>query len=351
MNHEKTHRQLMDWIDKLAVAISIVVAIGLAICGLLGIGGPEKGINVVEGFLISMIAIFIGVIFVLHRTSFRRMQDTHSASITLMHDTITDLQNAIEEDINKIVALRGDFDIITTLLKDIIYSVTDKNTKKDNIGRATKRLNGVKQILKTDMVELNQAKNASKSIENCRSSISAVSTLAIAECLEPAFFEYFVVQICKFAEMDDKKKDDPNMNFSAERYFVYDPDVLTFYNEELVIFERLHEKGKIKFDVLDANIVRSSASDVLNKLDKKDKELLEKEKNRFPWPRSNEGYIPDFLLIDERNVYGRDQNGDIITTNAEDIPYYNALIKFFREVRKPDYHANWVLQQGSQREQ
>lgn len=320
MNHEKTHSQFMDWIDGLAIAISIVVAIGLAICGLLGIGGPEKGINVVESFLISLIAIFIGVIFVLHRTS-----------VKIMQDRITDLENAIEKDINKIVSLRGDFDSITMLLKDIIYKVTDKKTKHDNIDRATKRLNGVKQILKTDMVERDMARTASDAIKRCKSSFSAVSSLAIAECLEPAFFEYFVVQMCKSAIMDKDK----NNTFSAERYFVYDREIIDFYREELETFKRLHEEvGKIKCSVFDAKILRLKVSAVLAKLNSEDKKCLEKENNPFSWPRSESSYIPDFLFIDERDVYARNQKGELITVNDEDIPYYNALVNFFREADK-----------------
>lgn len=337
MNHEKTHRQFMDRIDELALAISIVVAIGLVICGLLGIGGPEKGINVVESFLISLIAIFIGVIFVLHRTSFKMMEETHRASIKIMHDTITDLQKAIEEDINKILALRADFDTITTSLKDIIYSVTDKNTKKDNIGRATKRLNGVKQILKTDMVERDMAKGASESIKGCKSSLSAVSTLAIAECLEPAFFEYFVVQMCKCAMMDELK----NNNFSAERYFVYDREIIDVYREELETFKRIHEDvGKIKFIVLDAKILRSKVSVVLAKLNPEDKKCLEKEDNPFSWPRSESSYIPDFLLIDESSVYVRNEDGIVTFSGEQEIcDYYITLLKFFREADKVIGHV------------
>ncbi|MCK4731695.1 MAG: hypothetical protein KAT65_04475, partial [Methanophagales archaeon] len=278
MNHEQSHRQFM-WTDWLVIGISIVVTI------VLGIGGYTGVITELESILSSLIAIFIGAVIILDKTSTKIMQNK-----------ITDLQNAIEEDINKIVSLQGHFGTITTLLKDIIYKVTDRETKHDNIDRATKRLNGVNQILKQKMVDIETAKKASRRLKESKASFYAVSTSTITECFEPVFFEYFAEQICickgkKSANKyllswdnvsgDDNEKlkrflreyldidwvgnaeihksnggrtirifNDENSveimrndkgkkailkifaNFSAERYFVYDHDIIEQYREE-----------------------------------------------------------------------------------------------------------------------
>jgi hypothetical protein len=125
--------------------------------------------------------------------------------------------------------------------------------------------------------------------------------------------------------------------FVAERYFVYNPEMIYKYQQELAAFKRIHILGEIDFTVLDEKKLKERGGEILDKIDSNSKNVLN-DRNFLNNTLCNQNeHMPDFLLIDKNYVYPRDKSGEVKPSDdQEDCAYYSALIKFFQKAKEEE---------------
>ncbi len=278
--------------------------------------------------------------------SIGELRDTTNKTIGELRDTtnktIGELRDTIKKDIKDKVDLQCDCNTIAKRIDIIVGGINELGLTHHKTERAVKRLNGVEQIFTKTEVTAGTALTALKALDDAQLSLHAVSTAAIAESLDPIWLKYFIEQVFKCNTKISSEDD----TFSiAERYLVYDLEIIHDYLEELATLKRVHALGEILFIVLDAKELRVNVNNILQKLDQKDTKLLESTQNpiihntSISSSISTGGVIPDFLLLDgdrkQSSVFPRDKYGEVKPSNDQKkCAYYCALIKFFQEASK-----------------
>jgi hypothetical protein len=271
--------------------------------------------DIKEDVFIALIIFLITIISLLTTISIGRMRYT------------------IEKDVKSRLHLQCEFNDIAKHIETIMKKITESGVESPKTKLAEKRLNGLKQKLTDIEIRNDIAEMTIQRLKNdCKSSFYAVSSFSIEECLEPVVIRYFVEQA-----FECKNKKDKDNNFVAERYFVYNPDMIYKYQQELAAFKRIHMLGGIDFTVLDEKKLRERGADILDKIDSEYITVLNDRKFLNNTLCNQKEHLPDFLLIDEKYVYPRDKFGEVKpSVDEKECAYYNALIKFFQKAKEEE---------------
>ena len=334
---------------KFLMTVGFIVIFGLLIFAIVFIDEVvpfDKTKVEMTDILLILIVIFLTIITHDIKKSLRRPYETTNESIGKLRETTNEsigkLRDTIKEDIKDRVDLQCKFNTIAKRIDAIVRGINKLGSSHPKTERAVKRLNGVEQIFTKTEVTAGTAIKALKALDDAQLSLHAVSTAAIAESLDPIWLKYFIEQVFK---CNTKISSDADTFSIAERYFVYDPEIIHDYLEELATLKRVHALGKILFIVLDAKELRMNVNNILQKLDQKDTKLLESTQNSIIHNTSisssisTGGVIPDFLLLDgdlkQSSVFPRDKYGKVKPSNDQkECAYYSALTKFFQEASK-----------------